>query len=168
MAGIKQKMKIHTKTLIFITLCFLVIGCKGEQGPVGPKGDKGDTGTADSGGVILRNTYTGTPTSNPFSVSIPDITTDQVTSFVINCYVVDPSNSNEWKELPLYFRDGSDVYEHTVTVGNGVITFQTYLNGASYSGAALLGRTYKIMVRKFASPQLKAKWLKLSPKSKIL
>lgn len=166
MAEVKPKvqnlMKNKKLFIAIIIMGFLLSGCVGDKGDIGPKGTKGDTGAA-GGAVSQSYVYSGTVTSaNPQLVTVPELT-HGLNTMSISCYA---SVNSEWKELPFTEYNGVNIYEHTVIINitNSRIEISTYHSpaGGLYNGPALLGKDYKIIVRAFGSPQLRAKWLELN------
>lgn len=175
-----NRTKIFTVFSLFLSVFF--IGCaakqKGDIGPAGPKGDTGDPGGTSS---IINHVYEGHVDDNPdyslvnpYSISIPEITGSD--SQHVECYMQwythqglpNQYDISSWVKLPYIERNEGDpegsFMSHEVIIGTGFVKIHTYQNGGDYWGPILMGRPYKIIVRNFASPQLKAKWLELNKK----
>lgn len=110
---------------------------------------------------VSTKTYEGNPTSNPYKVSVPEIT--DLSKQIVLCYVY--YRTDEWLQLPHTSYIAGDIFEDVPLIGIGYVQFETYRNYAYYSGKALYGATYKIVVKTFSSSSALAEYLKTNNKT---
>ena len=92
--------------------------------------------------------YTGTCNTNPFTVNCPAISNLALQD--VTCYCLS-YKQGEWWELPVTYTNGGITYEDQVVVSqSGYVKFTTLANGALYSGNALTGASYLIVVKTFS------------------
>ncbi len=120
-------MKNAVLLLIFVSLFFA--GCdqlKGNKGDTGEQGTTGAQGSTGPSGLINTKTYTGTPTSNPYTVTCPEIL-DDTASQVIIVYLKKPDNSL----IPLPFSVNDKCFEWDIT-SEGIVSGSTITIDASH------------------------------------
>jgi len=128
----------------------------------GPKGDTGATGPKGDTGLIGTKTYTGVPTSNPYTVSCPEIT--DPSKQVVECYMRAPNGdlSTGMIKLPTTL----DGYSHAAAIATGAVSFLTEkVSDSSLPSTALSNPVtsyqwaYTIVIKTFASAPAKAEYL---------
>lgn len=137
--------------LLFV--CFLMIGFTvGCDKFKGDDGEPGATGATGPSGLIGTKTYTGTPTSNPYSVSCPAIT--DLSKQVVSVFAI---YGNEVIPLPVTGAVEIHLYEFYPTVATIVLaTSYTDTNPVTLPAQALKWNdgyqcSYRIDVKTFSS-----------------
>ncbi|OGS20898.1 MAG: hypothetical protein A2252_00685 [Elusimicrobia bacterium RIFOXYA2_FULL_39_19] len=142
------------KMFSFVLLCFMLVSCDALKGPKGDNGAKGDTGTTGSSGLISTQLYSGTPTSNPYSVSCPVIT--DLSKQIVEVYAYTPY-PQEIIPLPLsgaYELHLYEFYPNLQTIA--LMSSYTNTNPATSPATALklsngTQMSYRIYVKTFST-----------------
>lgn len=141
-------------SVVVLAWIILLVGCDKFKGDKGDKGDKG------SSGLIGTKTYTGTPTSNPYSVSCPEIT--DLSKQVVNVY---STFGGEIIPLPITGTIEVHMYEFYPTVATIVLaswytdTVPVTLPATALKSSNGLQASYRIDIKTFSSAPAKSAYL---------